>query len=207
MPINYPDGEANALRLIEYIVQQEGKTKESNLYRYAAQYLRLDEDQVSHCINELVRERYLAIAPALEGDRWLETINSSISHLGQGIKQQLAIWCLPRTGDQQEDGQTTPRGRGAPPGNMNALRHGRYSLRLTRPYGATITNANSLLREIELARSLIADLDDRDERPVELIFKGITLIAKLVIAQANLQEQLTPPNQLPPGDHQNGQQE
>lgn len=197
MSINYNQGQQKSRQLISYILQQRGKVEEEKLVAYADQFLGLDGNVVEQYITYLRDEALLAVTLDLESNHWIEPSDALGRHLPGAIENQLAIWCSPQI--EPDSNLPVPRGRGAPLGNSNALRHGKYSQRLTRPYGDHLPeNPLDLQDELDLMRSIVADLNALDERPVELILKGVAMIGKLAIAQATLAP--TPPP--PPGSQE-----
>jgi hypothetical protein len=88
------------------------------------------------------------------------------------------------------------RGRGAPLGNTNALKHGLYSERIASILAGPRTH--SLDTELAIVQAITEDLLANPDAPVELILKSVTSLARLKVAAAAMSihfpPQLEPPS-------------
>jgi len=91
-----------------------------------------------------------------------------------------------------EEDTTPKKGRGAPPGNKNALKHGYYSYVRNRPNDRS---TSGLIDEITVLRTLVLRLyqQSRDDMPIDELMNVVRVLSlasasltRLLKAQSNL---------------------
>lgn len=183
MSIDAPTGLKTARAIVNYMLQQEGRVNETKLIAYADTYHAIDSETIGKMVDYLMREGLLTGTPDLDGEMWFQPDPHMSIKLPGAVENQLTVWCSPDIDDNT--GLPVPRGRGAPVGNTNAMKHGKYSLALKQVYGVNIQDHHlDLMDELDTARAQMADLlEDPQPLPLELYIKLSSHIAKLVIAQ------------------------
>ncbi|MEE8465917.1 MAG: hypothetical protein V3S68_05515 [Dehalococcoidia bacterium] len=180
-------GELNSQSIIGYILQQEGRFPQANLFRYNKDYLGIDSAILTRCVSYMASEELITVTSSLGGELYIEGLDALSSPLEQGVREQLALWY--RSPPPTSSEQPQPRGPGAPLGNMNALKDGRYSKMLIKFRGIDPDDLNddlTLTKELRLTRAMLDELSERDDPPIDLILRGIAMVGRLVVQQLKI---------------------
>jgi len=181
MTFNYEEGKRRALNLIDWLTQQKEPIPYPTAVTAGATAAFITEDAAVQSLVLLRDEEMINITQDLMQKPFIIVGETLGRHLPQTLLNDLAQACAPTESNET----STQQRRGAPTGNTNALKHGRYSQLLraadadTNPTWTT----TSLKTELIKLRSLLTIIENEVELLPELYLKVVNQIRLTAIAQ------------------------
>lgn len=190
MTYDYKAGKKRYQRLIEYLVAQGNGTPKDNFLNFATTHAELSPETADEVLTYLLHVGLITLEPTLDNEVFINTANVNLGRpMPDNHDQQLTELCATTTNSIQLP--THRGGRGAQPGNNNALKHGRYADQFNRLLAAANHTDNlpgpyNLDRQRELLAAAIEDIAVMDPPDPELLIKAELAYLRVTIGAAAL---------------------
>jgi len=183
-----PPHEPRIKAFLDWLVNQQGPITHDRLLAAGETICRIPREPLSQIITMLTTHDCLVQGTDRDNMPRYSTNKQTIVNIQPDLLQQLIRIC--------SNHGPPPKGPGAPPGNTNALKHGRYSQRIQTLL--QLPTDLSIASEIAIVQAIVEELVEKENTPVELILKAVTTLARLKLhAATRVTQPPTDPTQHP----------